>query len=370
MFFKVCRGRKIDKKNYLKISLTLVVLMIATIFHWIDKLYFKFRLSGFRFVKPPLFILGHWRSGTTLLHNLLAHDPDSGYVTTYQAVFPNNLRSHWLFGTFMKIFMPAERPGDQLKLDTNFPQEDEYALSNMTHMSYYHSFYFPRHYLSYYNDYVRFRNIPEKQLIQWKYLYRRMVSIAMLNTKGQRAILKNPANTGRIDKLLEIWPDAQFVFIIRNPIIVYLSSKKFFSQLYPTLELEHITKSEIKHMVLDIYTELMTDYLELKKRIPQENLLEIRYEDLKKSPLQVLELIHKKFGFEDFNTVSPAYEGYLNSQKKHKMHRYKIEKNELEQVALRLGFAMKYWGYSIPDSLDVYDKTAFTKDSKMKNYTK
>jgi hypothetical protein len=37
---------------------------------------------------PPVFVIGHWRSGTTHLHTLLCQDPRSGYVTTYQAIAP------------------------------------------------------------------------------------------------------------------------------------------------------------------------------------------------------------------------------------------------------------------------------------------
>ena len=40
-------------------------------------------------VQPPLFILGHWRSGTTLLHNLLAIDDQFGYPNLYQVFFPH-----------------------------------------------------------------------------------------------------------------------------------------------------------------------------------------------------------------------------------------------------------------------------------------
>src|SRR5579883_1544271 len=39
-------------------------------------------------VMPPLFILGHWRSGTTHLHHLLAQDAMFGFPTTYQTAFP------------------------------------------------------------------------------------------------------------------------------------------------------------------------------------------------------------------------------------------------------------------------------------------
>ncbi len=40
---------------------------------------------------PPLFILGHWRSGTTYLHNLIVRDDQSARPTLYQVLFPRDV---------------------------------------------------------------------------------------------------------------------------------------------------------------------------------------------------------------------------------------------------------------------------------------
>src|SRR4051794_3899053 len=41
-------------------------------------------------VLPPVFILGHWRQGTTHLHNLLALDPQFAYPTLFQTLYPRS----------------------------------------------------------------------------------------------------------------------------------------------------------------------------------------------------------------------------------------------------------------------------------------
>jgi hypothetical protein len=127
-FRTVLKNQPIDPEYKGKILLTSLVVLIATPFHhWENLIYSRKRLSRVTFDKPPLFILGHWRSGTTLLHNMLCQDPDSSYVTTYQSVFPNNLASKAVFRTLMKIAMPDRRPADNMKLDVSLPQEDEFA---------------------------------------------------------------------------------------------------------------------------------------------------------------------------------------------------------------------------------------------------
>jgi hypothetical protein len=91
-------------------------MLFASLFHWLDRWYYKKKINGYVFRKSPLFIIGHWRSGTTLLHNLLATDPGFGYTTTYQAIFPNNLRSKWIFKNFKRFQTTGERPGYDLKI--------------------------------------------------------------------------------------------------------------------------------------------------------------------------------------------------------------------------------------------------------------
>ena len=70
-YLKILNKNKIEPKYYLKVFLTTLIVMKATPFHWWEEITFKQKLAKFEFDKPPLFIIGHWRSGTTLLHNML-----------------------------------------------------------------------------------------------------------------------------------------------------------------------------------------------------------------------------------------------------------------------------------------------------------
>jgi len=353
---RVLKGNHVAPKYYLKIILTQLMVLIGALFHWIDGFKFRRKVNKYVFKESPLFIIGHWRSGTTLLHNILTKDPACGYVTTYQSVFPNNLKSKWLFKTFMRIFMPDERPGDQMKISVNLPQEDEYALSNMTHRSFYHFFYFPTTYGSLYNKYIRFNSLSESEQEEWKLTYQKMVIKALINTHGKRAILKNPVNTGRMLKLLEIFPSAKFIFLIRNPVNVYLSTKKFFSELFPTVNLEEFTNEDISKMILEVYPKLLQDYLSHKKQLVSGKLIEIRYEHLQEDPIKEVENIYKKFKLDDFNELQPVFQEYIDELKGHKIDSYTIDQKELDRVTDRLGFAMKHWNYKIPEDLNITGK--------------
>ncbi|MCK5693543.1 MAG: sulfotransferase, partial [Bacteroidales bacterium] len=326
-----------------------MLLSICSAFHWIDHLTFRNKVNKFVIEEPPLFIIGHWRSGTTYLHNILTQDPVSGYSTTYHSVFPNNLKSKLVFKTFMRIFMPNKRPGDGMLMSVNFPQEDEYALSNITHQSYYHFFYFPSSYSSLYSNYIRFESLSEKEIVDWKMKYKRFVIKALINSGGSRAILKNPVNTGRMLKLLEIFPEANFIYIVRNPVIVYLSTKKFFEQWFPLLNLEKFPLEGISELILEVYVKLMEDYFSDKESLNSNRITEVRFESLLENPMEEVRRIYDKFGFAGFQELKPVFHEYLDTIDSFKSDAYIMEKHELDRVLNKLGFAMKLWNYELPD---------------------
>ena len=81
---------------------------------------------------PPLFIIGHWRSGTTFLHELLVLDDKFTSPTTYQCFAPFHfLLTERTIGRFMGILLPKRRPMDNMLAGSERPQEDEFALLTM-----------------------------------------------------------------------------------------------------------------------------------------------------------------------------------------------------------------------------------------------
>jgi hypothetical protein len=94
--------------------------------------------------QSPLFILGHWRTGTTLLHELLILDDRHSFPTTYECLEPNHfLLTEELFSRWFSFLMPSRRPMDNMAAGWDRPQEDEFALCMMGQPSPYLSIAFP-----------------------------------------------------------------------------------------------------------------------------------------------------------------------------------------------------------------------------------
>lgn len=352
-FFRVLAMEKVALRFIPKLALTLLIVLISTPFQIYEYFYYRNKVRKYKFKKPPIFILGHWRSGTTHLHNLLSKDPENGFSTTYQAVFPSNLKSKWLFKTFMKMNMPEKRPSDNVRLSTNFPQEEEYALSNMSHSSFYHFFYFPSLSDALYKKYVRFNGISPNEKSRFKKTYHELLVKAALNLKKDQLVLKNPVNTGRIKLLLEMFPDAKFIHIYRNPIVTYLSTVKFFESLLATTSLEEYKDEFIVSMLINNYKNLMGDYFEEKKLIPKGQLYEIKFEDFDQNNLIFLRDMYEKLGMNSWDTAIPYFKKYIEAQKSYKKNSYKITREELELLLKEWGFAMEKLNYSIPENLKI-----------------
>ena len=92
----------------------------------------------------PIFVIGHWRSGTTLLHELLVLDERHTYSDTYACFAPTHfLVSGWFFRPRCEVLLPSRRPMDNMAAGWDRPQEDEFALCNMGGRSPYLTIAFP-----------------------------------------------------------------------------------------------------------------------------------------------------------------------------------------------------------------------------------
>ena len=351
-FFRIIGQARISPQYYYKLFLSGLIILIATPFHWWERLVFNRKVRTMKFAKPPLFIIGHWRSGTTLLHNVLCKDPSVGYLTTYYSLFPNNLSSKWLFKTFVKWKMPVTRPSDDMKMNADYPQEDEFAFSNCQSDAFYNFFYFPLKYKYFYDRAINHKNMTDNEIRSWYNSYDTLLRKALIDTKGNRLIVKNPVNTARIDKLLKLYPDAKFLYIYRNPVTVFYSTQKFFRNLFPKVWLNPVSNDFIDKLILDLYLILMNDYQKKKSLIPDGNLLELRFEEFEKNPVEEIRRIYENLLKENFETVKPCFEIYFNTLSDYLKNKYKVKKSDLESVLKEWAPFMALYGYDVPDDLE------------------
>ncbi len=299
----------------------------------------------------PIFIVGHWRSGTTLLHQLLARDPGVGYVSTFQSIAPEwfMLGGRTIKGLLARA-IPATRMMDNVKLSLDDPQEEEFAIAEMSPFSFYHQWSFPRNARDYFEKYALFRNVPEAVIQSWKNTYLSILRKAAFHTGLKRLVIKNPVNTARIRILLELFPDAKFIHVYRNPYVVFLSTRHFFQRVLAVTQLQQITQAEIEANIFHFYREMMGSFLADKELIPPENLVEIPFEELEMVPLAALRWVYACLGLPEFAAAEAGFRSQIESLAGYQRNRYNLSQDVIRKVEKQWGFTIDRWGYEPPTS--------------------
>lgn len=297
---------------------------------------------------PTVFIIGHWRSGTSFLHNLLCNVYPAAYTTTYHAAFPNNLFAFkGLIKFFMWVFMPRKRPTDEIKMHPDLPQEEEIALGQEWFFSFYYWFYFPRHAEYIANEFMYLDDPESERSKEFRQQYREYIRRCQLNTRGEVFISKNPANTGRIAALTTQFPDARFIYLKRDPYETLQSTMIFFESLLKGISLQDYEELEVNRFVLENYKRMISTYLEEKKLIPPDHLIELSYEELTKHPGEVLSSISERLNLEVRADLSKA-QHYLATNRDFPSRKYEFSRdflkeanNTLEDLILRQGYRVR-----------------------------
>lgn len=350
---------KIPLHYYPKALLIILINLINFPFRTYERIVINPKYRKKLIKQNPIFIIGHWRSGTTHLHNLLCKDHQMGYTTTYQSVFPDTLFNklgRFLFEGFSRLLIPGTRAGDNVTLGSSLPQEEEFALGDKTPISFYYFWMFPKNIIDYYNSFIRFENIDKKQLKKWKSDYKLLIKKALKNTDREVFLSKNPPHTGRVKELLDLFPEAKFIHIHRNPIEVFLSTQNFFNKMLPHLQLQNFSQEEIDDVVLKIYKNLMQDYFFQKNLIPQGNLIEVPFEQLEENPMIVLKNIYEELNLKGFEIAQPEFQKYVERMKSYKKNTHVIKRTQLEKIISDWDFSFKQLNYDIPDNLEIIDE--------------
>ena len=175
---------------------------VNMILQGIEWLFFRGRLREAELHGPPVFIVGHWRSGTTLLHELMVRDERLSSPSTYQCFAPHHfLVSQWFFRRFAGWLLPGKRPMDNMAAGWDRPQEDEFALLTLGLPSPYRRIAFPNEPPADMN-YLDFDSISKSDVNVWLETLRMFLCKVSVST-GRPLVIKSPTHTGRIAALRE-----------------------------------------------------------------------------------------------------------------------------------------------------------------------
>ncbi|MFW5833977.1 MAG: sulfotransferase family protein [Pseudomonadota bacterium] len=296
--------------------------------------------------RNAIFIVGHWRSGTTHLYNLLAQAPRFQTVSPIATGLPGEILTLGrLLRPVLERALPTDRWIDNVPVGPDAPQEDEFAIAALSDVSFYHALFFPaafeRHFLPSLLPEGARRARAERAIALF---LRKVQALA----PDRRVVIKNPAHTGRLVRLRALCPEARFVHCVRDPLEVFVSSRRFYERLHGQLALQDAPLPDVGKLALDTYTRLMTRYLAELAALDRDPPVDVRFERLRAEPLDVLRELYDALAIPGFADDRPRFERYLGEVAGYEQNRYTYDPATVALARERLGPFFERFGYALP----------------------
>lgn len=321
-------------------------IILLEAFRLLELLIFDWSIRNHQLKHAPVFVIGHWRSGTTHLQNTLRQDPQTITTDIYSSIFSDHyfLTERWL-KPFLNFILRKTKAGYALQrsqLDFDLPAElDSAMVSIFSTNAYTWGHLFPKCFERTIHELIFFRG--QKKSEDWIRDYDYLIRKISFRSGGKRVIVKSPGDTARIQLLIKKYPEARFVFIHRNPVEVYLSTYYLWQVVLREYSLQKITGEKADGLVLTTYERLLQSYLEQKRGIPSKQLIEISYNELNQQPLETVKKIYAHFGFA-FQHESHLRE-FIKANTVFKNVPYVVQEKTEKLVREKWEFAFKEWNY-------------------------
>lgn len=295
-------------------------------------------------VKQPIFIVGNFRSGTTFLHRLLAKDNRFTGMTSWEIYLAPSVTqrkiAHWIMKLNRLIGNPLSKlidafDGALKEYSYMHPtglreiEEDSHVLLHV--WSTYNLFaFFP--FPEIVHDYIYFDDeIPEEQRRNDLDYYQDVLKRHIYANGGKRYISKSPTNSAMVRSLLEQFPDAKFINLVRSPDRVIPSTISMFSNHWKTYgDPEEVFPKAGPKVIMEQSRHWYIYPHRFLKRLPEDQYVLLTYDDLVSDPKGTIENIYHRFGIE----LTEEYRQILQEEAEKSRHYTSQHHYSLEEMGL------------------------------------
>ncbi|TWU42063.1 Sulfotransferase domain protein [Novipirellula artificiosorum] len=319
--------------------------LFNTVLAGIQRLFFGRRQRDAELQGTPVFIIGHWRSGTTLLHELMVRDERLSSPSTYQCFAPSHfLATEWFFRRFASWLLPGKRPMDNMAAGWDRPQEDEFALLTLGLPSPYRRIAFPNEGPVDLN-YLNFEGVEEAAVDDWLKTLRRFLLNVSVAT-GRPLVIKSPTHTGRIAHLAREFPEAKFIHMTRDPRSLFPSTCRLWKSLDEVQGLQKPHHEQIEPYVIECFERMYDAFHCQRESIAPDRLIDLRYEDLVASPVKSLRTIYETLHLSDFDSVEPTIRQWVETEhKEYQTNQHQLDPAADELIRSRWATYFQRYGY-------------------------
>lgn len=296
-----------------------------------------------RIVKP-LFIIGLPRTGTTILHDILAQDPRSRAPLTWETMFPSPPPEAATFDSDPRIarcaatFPDVDRqiPGFKAMhpMGATLSQECVTMMAETMCTPLFHNqFRVPT-----YQDWV-------DQEADWSHVYefhQRQLQHLQWRNRGERWVLKTGAHMWGLEHLLNTYPDARIVFTHRDP-VQSITSYASLTSLVRTMGSDSVDRREVADDWTRRLKRVLEHAIEVRSanQYPDAIFYDMRFSDFVKDQFAVVEQIYEAFDVPITSLAADRMKAFIadNPKGKHGVHQYSPEEYGVEPDAVRRAFS-------------------------------
>jgi omega-hydroxy-beta-dihydromenaquinone-9 sulfotransferase len=316
----------------------------SSFFYYLEKAKYGKKINQTPLGPNPIIIIGHWRTGTTLLHKLLSLDGQFVTPSLFEAAYPDSfLISRKYLKPVMSPFVERKRPVDNMMIGFDEPQEDEYALIKIAWGSPLEKLLFPSnkdYFLKTAADINNETTIEKNWEKEFTWFCKKLVS-----KENKRLVLKNPFHSLRIKALIELFPDAKFIYLNRHPYAVIPSTIKLWTIVGQQNALnKNFTPPKLNEVIeffYDMNNKISTDLAS----IPEKNYINVRFEDFEADILNELKNIYKFFSLEFTDQLEQDVISYLESVANYQKNAFNLSQEEKNLINTKLQGYMSKYGY-------------------------
>lgn len=296
--------------------------------------------------QPPVFIVGHWRSGTTYLHELMHLDERFVSPTTYQCFAPHHfLLTQWWMLRLGGWLMPKQRPMDNMAAGWDRPQEDEFALLTLGAPTPYLRMAFPNDPPPF-GEFLDMRGCQADDLQRFEKAMVGFVKLLTFASPGKRVLLKSPPHTGRIEVLSRLFPGAKFIHITRNPYALFPSTTRLWHSLDEVQGLQLPKDVGLEEYVFDCLTRMYRGFEDQRQRLDPAAVIDVRYEDLIADPVGEVAGIYRALGLGDYGVVEGRIAAFAGQQKDYQTNKHQLDEPLKAQIRQRWAGYFERYGYA------------------------
>jgi len=347
---RVFLGGKISFKGLLMLPVYYLQIILALPFALLQFLIFRNRINNTRITKDPIFILGHYRCGTTYLQKLMGSNKQFGFLTNYDVLFPN---SNLIFGS--RVEYAFQLLINTFKIKNPFfhntivqlseaGEEDDYLMNKGSAYSAYWGLIFPKRWRMWLNG--SHQQLSSKYVNGWKREYLNTIKYVTFKNRGKQLVLKSPPNTERIKLLLQMFPHAKFVYIYRNPVHLYYSLKNMWTRaILKYYSVQQISDRELNDLIFGHFEYLTEHYERDKWLIPQGNLIELSYEELINNSFSTICKVYSQLNLPNFELQADDLLSQLEIEKGYRPFTHTLTADTIRMIKIRWGKYIHRWKY-------------------------